>query len=180
MAEEQKLNLDDEFSFEIKPTKSTVAAVAAGILVVLAGFLAYNIFSKPAAPQTLTPEQAGQTAQPATGENQATPNAAAGDNGTGLTTPEQTTQPTPQNQTGTSTPETTVATSTAWVPLAHTTGSISGTEYTVKSGDTLWEIAQGRYGSGYEWFRIAEANGIVNNEQGHPLIYPGQVLKLPE
>lgn len=178
---EEKLNLDDEFSFEIKPTKSTVAAVAAGILVVLAGFLAYNIFSKPATPQTLTPEQSAQSQQPATGESQTTPGTTTGDNGTALTTPEQTTTPATPSQSGNSAAnETTVSTSTAWVPLAHATGSISGSEYTVQSGDTLWEIAQGRYGSGYEWYRIAQANGIVNDEQGHPLIYPGQVIKLPE
>lgn len=179
MAEEKNLQLDDEFSFEIKPTKSTVAAVAAGILVVLAGFLAYNIFSKPAAPQTLTPEQAAQTTQPATGENQTTP--AAGDNGSSQTTTGQTTQPATQNQAGNSASAgTTASTNAAWTPLAHATGSISGSEYTVQSGDTLWEIAQGRYGSGYKWYLIAQANGVVNNSLGYPLIYPGQVLKLPD
>ena len=34
--------------------------------------------------------------------------------------------------------------------------------YTVKRGDTLWGIAHRFYGSGTEWRRIAEKNGVTN------------------
>ena len=34
--------------------------------------------------------------------------------------------------------------------------------YTVKRGDTLWDIAHRFYGSGTEWRRIAEKNGVTN------------------
>lgn len=46
--------------------------------------------------------------------------------------------------------------------------------YTVRSGDTLWEISKKYLGSGMQWKKIAELNGI----QG-ALIRSGQVLKIP-
>ena len=173
MAEEKNLNLDDEFSFEIKPTKSTVAAVAAGILVVVAGFLAYNIFSKPTTPTTLTSEPAQeQQEQPVASENK--------DN---VSDQEQTAPSQPASETAPATKQTpseaTTTNTSTWTPLAHAAGTISGSTYTVRSGDTLWEIARGRYGSGYKWHLIAKANGVKNSALGYPLIYPGQVLSLP-
>lgn len=50
-------------------------------------------------------------------------------------------------------------------------GSSSSTVYTVKSGDTLSEIAA-QYGTTYQ--RLAEINGIENPN----LIYPGQTIKI--
>ena len=47
--------------------------------------------------------------------------------------------------------------------------------HTVKSGDTLWDIAQAVYGDGSQYGRIAEASGISDPE----LIYPGQTLTIP-
>lgn len=49
--------------------------------------------------------------------------------------------------------------------------SISGTTYTVQSGDTLSGIAS-MYGTSYQ--HLAEINGISNPD----LIYPGQVIKI--
>lgn len=55
-----------------------------------------------------------------------------------------------------------------------------GSTYTVTQGDTLWELAQVAYGSGYEWYRIDQANSpIPRNSLGKPLIVPGQTLKIP-
>ena len=172
MTEEQKkLNLDDEFSFEIKPSKSVVAAVGAGVLVVVAGFLAYNIFAKPTPPVTLTPEQTEQL------ETSAEVAPLAEEVASEVKVEEKTKTLAPATNSEAEVEKSTD--SLAWVARSHEPKSISGSEYVVKSGDTLWEIARGKYGTGFEWFRIAEANGIKKNELGYPLIYPGQVLKLP-
>lgn len=50
--------------------------------------------------------------------------------------------------------------------------------YTVKSGDSLWKIAQKYLGSGSRWQEIYEMNkGTVGKNPN--LIYPGQVYNLP-
>ena len=48
--------------------------------------------------------------------------------------------------------------------------------YTVKSGDTLWKIAQSEMGNGNLYKKIVEANGIPNEN----LIHPGDVLVIPD
>lgn len=48
--------------------------------------------------------------------------------------------------------------------------------YTVAKGDTLWGICRRTYGDGALAWKLAEANGIKNAN----LIYPGQVVKLPD
>ncbi|OGK19493.1 hypothetical protein A3G67_04215 [Candidatus Roizmanbacteria bacterium RIFCSPLOWO2_12_FULL_40_12] len=53
--------------------------------------------------------------------------------------------------------------------------TITGSEYIVKEGDTLWDIAQGSYGDGYAWNRIAQANSLANPD----IIEVGQKLSLP-
>lgn len=61
--------------------------------------------------------------------------------------------------------------------------------YVVRSGDTLWGIAQSRLGSGNLWQEIynantqtiestAQAHGLPNSGNGH-WIYPGEVLHIP-
>jgi peptidoglycan endopeptidase LytE len=47
--------------------------------------------------------------------------------------------------------------------------------YTVKSGDYLWSIAEKIYGSGYNWVDIASANHLENPG----LIYTGTKLVIP-
>jgi len=50
--------------------------------------------------------------------------------------------------------------------------------YTVQSGDSLWEIAVAVYGDGYQWTNIYEANrSDIGPNPG--LINPGQVLVMP-
>ena len=46
--------------------------------------------------------------------------------------------------------------------------------YTVKKGDTLWNIAKKELGNGSRYKEIAELNNIANPNK----IYPGQVFKL--
>ena len=49
---------------------------------------------------------------------------------------------------------------------------------TVQKGDTLWAISQQKYGSGFLYVRLFEAN--QNAIRNPDLIYPGQVFTIPE
>lgn len=49
---------------------------------------------------------------------------------------------------------------------------------TIQPGNTLWAIAEGRYGTGYKYVQIYEANR--DQIRDPDLIYPGQVFALPE
>mgnify|MGYP005835681993 CR=1 FL=1 len=66
-----------------------------------------------------------------------------------------------------------------WVANDYSKGDILSGNYTVVSGDTLWEIAEGAYGDGSLWTQILDANSesvdfLPNGQQA--LIYPGQIL----
>ena len=69
-----------------------------------------------------------------------------------------------------------------WVANDYKQGDISSGMYTVKSGDTLWEIAEGVYGDGTMWVQILDANasqvGYLSNGQ-QALIFPTQPLLIP-
>lgn len=52
---------------------------------------------------------------------------------------------------------------------------ITGSQYTVVKGDTLWNISVRAYQDGYRWPSIAKANKLVNPS----LIHPGNVLTIP-
>ena len=65
----------------------------------------------------------------------------------------------------------------------------TGTQYTVKSGDTLWKISSMYLGGGANWQKLYNANsGVIestakqhgksNSDNGH-WIYPGCVLTIP-
>lgn len=51
----------------------------------------------------------------------------------------------------------------------------SADTYTVKAGDTLWGIADKLLGDGSRFWEIKTANGMFSD-----MIYPGQVLKIPD
>jgi nucleoid-associated protein YgaU len=69
-----------------------------------------------------------------------------------------------------------------WRATDYVKGDISNGSYTVKKGDTLWEIAEAVYGSGFEWKKILDKNsskiGYLPNGS-RALIFPGQVLDIP-
>lgn len=56
-----------------------------------------------------------------------------------------------------------------------TNTSTGYTTYTVKKGDSLWNIAKKLLGSGTEWPQIQKANGLKGT-----VIHPGQKLKIPK
>ena len=69
-----------------------------------------------------------------------------------------------------------------WIANDYKSGDISGSNYTVVWGDTLWEIAEAKYGSGFEWGKIRDANLDIIGflpDGSRALIIPGQVLALP-
>lgn len=72
--------------------------------------------------------------------------------------------------------------SVVWTANDYKYGDIKGSSYTVKSGDTLWEIAEAVYGNGADWTKILQANlsniGYLPNGR-QALIVPGQTLVLP-
>ena len=67
------------------------------------------------------------------------------------------------------------------VPVTEETAAEAKTEgrtYTVKSGDTLWKIAEKMYGSGGKYMKIFEANtDLLENPDK---IRPGQELVIPD
>ncbi len=72
--------------------------------------------------------------------------------------------------------------SAQWRANDYKKGDISKGSYTVKSGDTLWEIAEAVYGDGGQWTTILHANSggidhLPNGQQS--LIYTGQMLVIP-
>ncbi len=57
-------------------------------------------------------------------------------------------------------------------------GAVAAAVITVQPGYTLWGIASDRYGDGFDYVQIFEANKAqIRNPD---LIYPGQVFELPE
>lgn len=58
-------------------------------------------------------------------------------------------------------------------------------QHLVQAGETLWGLAQMYYDSGYEWYKIGEANsdhvGYLPDGSGRKaLIIPGQILIIPD
>ena len=71
----------------------------------------------------------------------------------------------------------------SWSATDYKHGDITTRTYSVKRGDTLWEIAEAYYGNGSEWGKILIANsnniGFLQNGS-QALIIPGQILILPK
>ena len=81
------------------------------------------------------------------------------------------------------------ATATASKSTASTPAKSTSKTYTIKSGDTLWGIAQKQLGSGAKYSQIyslnktifdetAKKKGKKDSDGGH-WIYPGTIIKLP-
>lgn len=167
--------------------KSKVAAIGAGILVIIAGFLVYNYFSKVGEESGILREEAA-VIEEGIGKEEAGRKEAATEEEKVEKSSEETILEEQGEQTPKETPEKegqvagSETATTSWTANNYAQGDISGNQYTVKRGDTLWEIAEARYGSGFEWDKILEANKdsigfLANGSQA--LIEIGQVLVLP-
>lgn len=157
----------------LEPRRNTLAAVAAGVLVVIAGFLVYNYFSRVGKETTPKISQEGGSVVNE-GELVLPQPKELGNNkeeAVGGTVAEE--------ESGA---KESVSVTETWVARDFSPDSLSGDSYTVQSGDTLWEIAEARYGSGFAWGRILEANkdkvGFLP-DGSQALISPGQALALP-
>ncbi len=72
-------------------------------------------------------------------------------------------------------PEWAGSNSTANVNPVQPDNKITTGSYTVKAGDTLWDIALRAYGDSYQWAKIADANKLPNPD----LINEGEELTIP-
>ncbi len=62
------------------------------------------------------------------------------------------------------------------MPLRIMAGETEYVEYTVKKGDTLWDITGGKFDDPFLWPNVWKENPTVKNPD---LIFPGQRLRLP-
>lgn len=152
--------------YELTPTKNALAAVLGGIAVITLTFLTYRYFNKPEQQPEIN---GGKTTETIT--NQEEPGASK--NG-------QTMEKTPTSESNK--PQVLSSQEISWAATDYKQGDIKASSYTVKAGDTLWEIAEARYGNGAEWTKILSANSgnigfLPNGSQA--LIMTGQVLVLP-
>ena len=165
--------MDNETKKE-KP-QDGLALIIGGLFILALIFAAYNYFKS--GRQGETTQNADSTVM----ETQTQDETQKGDlNGNGAKDDKSGTKSTAQN-TGTTMNNATTTDST-WTANNYNKGEIKGTSYTVKRGDTLWEIAEGAYGDGHMWTKILEANKanikyLPNGQQS--LIVTGQTLVLP-
>lgn len=172
---------NNDVEYVIRPTASAVVAVVLGIGLILAAFFAYRYFNNVQSPELGSgvstvnddiPDMAYNRGNELDADNPTDSSKTNGSNTTkGSTLGAQVGG---QNSGG--------PINVVWTANDLKKGDINGGNYTVKSGDTLWEIAEAKYGDGGQWVKIVNANsgkiGYLANGR-HALIVTGQNLVLP-
>ena len=179
MASLEEQELEEGLSLD----RNSLTVLVTGILVIIAGFVVYSYFSRVSTPpgEEITLEEFQEEGiEESEGEE--------GTETEGIVAGEETVEGEIEGdktakEEAIGGPEPGVEVLGNWVANDFEANSVSGDSYTVQYGDTLWEIAEGRYGSGFEWGKILDANKdsigfLANGSQA--LITPGQVLNLTE
>ena len=150
--------------YRISPVKNFVAMLVALLFIVIAGYLAYKYFLKSGIIQTNN----------------------NGEITSGVSTVRTDYTNYGVNEQNIQTDEFAIPgenkTVIMWVANDYKFGDIKQGDYNVKSGDTLWEIAEAVYGDGSQWVKIQNTNqnsiGFTAGGQ-QSLIYSGQTLVIP-
>lgn len=196
-----------QFDDDLEVSNNSLTILITGILVVVAGFVTYNFFANRAKETEETADVAieqlqetlDEEAEQPTETEETAPAEEEQASPADLTEPVAEVAPVEEPAVGgvsgsnteqdeamlkdTGGPEAGVETMGMWTATdLEPNTQKDATQYTVKEGDTLWEIAEAKYGSGYEWTKLVAAN--VDTVQMLPngvqaLIAPGQTLQLP-
>ena len=159
----------------MEDTQPKVSVGVVGVLLILAGFWAYNNFSKTT--KDSTEQVTVQTSRQDMGSISGGAIGPKGDTSAdGAVAGVSTVQEADNKEI------TKPASDSTWRARQIERNSIKDSTYKVQKGDTLWQIAQGKYGSGFEWTKILQANkdkvGFLPNGS-QALIEVGQELVLP-
>ena len=160
-------NTNTKEQYRISPTKNFIAMLVALLFIVIAGYSSYKYFIK----SGIVPEKTSNS---------------NGDVTSGVSTSRTDYTDYSVNEQNNLTDESIISGENKilimWVANDYKFGDIKQGNYTIRSGDTLWEIAEAVYGDGTQWVKIQSVNqnsvGFTAGGQ-QSLIYTGQTLIIP-